>query len=515
MTNTPKYSLKNGTIISNRYEIVRYISSGGFGITYEALDKKFNVLIAIKELYIKEICSREADTLTVSINETNEPTFITHRRKFIEEARRLYKLSHPNIVKVSDVIETNGTAYIVMEYIDGKPLSRVDVPLSEVLARKYISHILDALEHVHNNGLLHLDIKPGNIMIDSSGKAILIDFGTSKVYGDTDGNSLSLSTSLAYTPGYAPLEQMSVKTVKDLGTYSDIYAIGATLYYILTGEKPLLPGEILENEGKLPLVENLSKEMQCAITQATKVVRTTRLTTVDQFRRALKGEIIDVKAEERRKKAEEERRRREEEKRRKATATVITVIPKKIDETKSGNNNDKTTITTSVNNTFNPKTDDIESKKSNKKTIVGILVTLIAIGAIATYFFFSGQTNEGSQSTPTYNHIDNKGTSIKQPSDNENTNNNEEIILTDSATTEPVAPSDSNTNTSPIVDHDTPTPSESPQQEAKEEEKKRKEEEKKRKEEEKKRIEEEKIVNSDPFKKEQKVNADPFNKLKK
>ena len=90
MTNTPKYSLKNGTIISNRYEIVRYISSGGFGITYEALDKKFNVLIAIKELYIKEICSREADTLTVSINETNEPTFITHRRKFIEEARRLY-----------------------------------------------------------------------------------------------------------------------------------------------------------------------------------------------------------------------------------------------------------------------------------------------------------------------------------------------------------------------------------------------------------------------------------------
>lgn len=501
MTNTPKYSLKKGTIINNRYEIVRYISSGGFGITYEAIDKAFNARVAIKELYIKEICNREADSLTVSINETNEPTFVTHRRKFIEEARRLHKLSHPNIVKVSDVFETNGTAYFVMDYIDGKPLSRIGVPISEAMARHYINPILDALEHVHSNGVLHLDIKPGNIMIDNSGKAILIDFGASKVFGDSDGNSLSLSSSLAYTPGYAPLEQMSVKTVKDLGPYSDIYALGATLYYILSGEKPLLPGEILENDGKLPLIENISYEMQSAITQATKVVRTTRLNTIDQFRRALKGEIIDVKAEDRCKKAEEERRRKEEEERRKATATVITVIPKKIDETKLANNGSSNTKTVDTDKPTDNETSEDKHKKLSKISIAAVLVALISIISLAGYRYLQNSTNEDSLSTPTYNHNEKKETTIKQPSDNGNTNNNEEIILTDSATTEPVAPSDSNTNTSPVVVNDTPISSESPQQEAKEEEKKRKEEEKK--------------VNSDPFKNEQKVNADPFNNIKK
>ena len=432
MTNTPKYCLKNGTIINNRYEIVRYISSGGFGITYEAHDNGFNNRVAIKELYIKEICSREADSLTVSINETNEPTFVIHRRKFIEEARRLHKLSHPNIVKVSDVIETNGTAYIVMEYIDGKPLSRVDVPLSETIARGYINSILDALEYVHNKGLLHLDIKPGNIMIDSSGKAILIDFGTSKVYGDSNGNSLSLSTSLAYTPGYAPLEQMSVKTVKDLGPYSDMYALGTTLYYILTGEKPLLPGEILENDGRLPHIESLSTEMQCAILQATKVVRTTRLTTVDQFRRALNGEIIDVKAEERRRKEEEERRRKEEEERRKKIATVPanTVIPKNNEETKptnngnNNNNNQTQTVATNRTTTYNEPLGN-KPQKLNKAAITAILVALITIISLAGYRYIQNSINEDSVSTPTLYENKKKSSKVKQSSKKSNSKNKE------------------------------------------------------------------------------------------
>ena len=471
MTNTPKYSLKKGTIINNRYEILRYISSGGFGITYEAIDKAFNARVAIKELYIKEICNREADSLTVSINETNEPTFVTHRRKFIEEARRLHKLSHPNIVKVSDVFETNGTAYFVMDYIDGKPLSRIGVPISEAMARHYINPILDALEHVHSNGVLHLDIKPGNIMIDNSGKAILIDFGASKVFGDSDGNSLSLSSSLAYTPGYAPLEQMSVKTIKDLGPYSDIYALGATLYYILSGEKPLLPGEILENDGKLPLIENISNEMQSAITQATKVVRTTRLNTIDQFRRALKGEIIDVKAEDRRKKAEEERRRQEEEERRKATATVITVIPKRIDETKLANNGSSNTKTVDTDKPTDNETSEDKHKKLSKISIAAVLVALITIISLAGYRYLQDQSNDDSFSTP-INYNEKKETTVKKSSGKKSTNNNEEIILTDSATTESVAPSDSNTNTSPIVVHDSSTHSDSPQQETKVEVKK-------------------------------------------
>ncbi|MBO5272870.1 MAG: serine/threonine protein kinase, partial [Muribaculaceae bacterium] len=308
---TPKYSLRKGTKILNRYEILRYISSGGFGITYEAFDLLSKRRIAIKELYITEICNRESDAITVTINDTNKPTFFAHRRKFLDEAKRLMELSHPNIIKVSDVFEANGTAYFAMDYIEGKPLSKEVVPMSENIAISIINPILDALEYIHNKGVLHLDIKPSNIMIDKHGKVILIDFGTSKVYGDADGKSLSLSTTLAFTPGYAPLEQMSVSTVKNLGTYSDIYAIGATLYYLLSGCKPLLPGEILENDEKLPRIENITTETQNTIWQATKVVRTTRIATVEQLRRALAGEIIDVKAEELQRK-EEKRRRREE-----------------------------------------------------------------------------------------------------------------------------------------------------------------------------------------------------------
>ena len=473
MTNTPKYSLIKGTIINNRYEIVRYISSGGFGITYEAIDKAFNARVAIKELYIKEICNREADSLTVSINETNEPTFVTHRRKFIEEARRLHKLSHPNIVKVSDVFETNGTAYFVMDYIDGKPLSRIDVPITESMARHYIDHILDALEHVHSNGVLHLDIKPGNIMIDNSGKAILIDFGASKVFGDSDGNSLSLSSSLAYTPGYAPLEQMSVKTVKDLGPYSDIYSLGATLYYILTGEKPLLPGEILENDGVLPHIEKLSYEMQCAITQATKVVRTTRLNTIDQFRRALKGEIIDVKAEERRKKAEEEERRhKEEEERRKATATVITVIPKKIDETKLANNGSSNTKTVDTDKPTYNETSEDKHQKLSKISIAAVLVALITIISLAGYRYLQDQSNEDSFSTPINNYNEKKETPVKKSSGKKSTNNNENEFFIDSTATESKAPTEIKTDSTPVVVNDTPISSESPQQETKVEVKK-------------------------------------------
>lgn len=414
---TPKYSLRKGTKILNRYEILRYISSGGFGITYEAFDLLSKRRIAIKELYITEICNRESDALTVTINDTNKPTFFAHRRKFLDEAKRLMELSHPNIIKVSDVFEANGTAYFAMDYIEGKPLSKEVVPMSENIAISIINPILDALEYIHNKGVLHLDIKPSNIMIDKHGKVILIDFGTSKVYGDADGKSLSLSTTLAFTPGYAPLEQMSVSTVKNLGTYSDIYAIGATLYYLLSGCKPLLPGEILENDEKLPRIENITTETQNAIWQATKVVRTTRIATVEQLRRALAGEIIDVKAEElqrkeekrrrreeieRRRKQEEERRRREEiERRRREIANDGNTIPinkERIINPQPINphhNNAQPINSRTKNPQIIKKNTPQKKEKSNNKVFTVILATLIGIAAIAiVVYFYHIFTNE-------------------------------------------------------------------------------------------------------------------------
>ena len=496
----PKYCLKVGTMIKNRYEILRYISSGGFGITYEAVERDTRRHVAIKELYIKEICNRDTDTITVSVNDINEPTFTTHRRKFFEEANRLKALSHPNIVKVSDVIEANGTAYFVMDYIEGNSLSRESVPMSEEMAMHVINPILDALEYVHNHGLLHLDIKPGNIMIDNHGKAILIDFGTSKVYGDADGNSLSLSSSLAYTPGYAPIEQLSLKTVKTLGTYSDIYAIGATLYYLLTGEKPLLPGEILENDGKLPRINNISAEMQNAIWQATKVVRTTRLATVDQLRRAIKGAVIDVKVEElqrkederrrkeeqQRKLAEEERCRDEEEKRRKLederrkkneqrrktiASSEDTVIPqsanakpvsqeqKTIDSQKANINQDK------------PHTSTQKKDNSNKHSIIAVLVTILVIAAIATYLYFN-KYNEKANVVPQSEIVDTTEVTNQQSppaasiKDTITIEPIQEVISIDSATNSAVAsPSESPNKQQKLEPKQVQKPAPTPKQE--------------------------------------------------
>lgn len=460
---TPKYSLRKGTKILNRYEILRYISSGGFGITYEAFDLLSKRRIAIKELYITEICNRESDAITVTINDTNKPTFFAHRRKFLDEAKRLMELSHPNIIKVSDVFEANGTAYFAMDYIEGKPLSKEVVPMSENIAIFIINPILDALEYIHNKGLLHLDIKPSNIMIDKHGKVILIDFGTSKMYGDADGKSLSLSTTLAFTPGYAPLEQMSVSTVKNLGTYSDIYAIGATLYYLLSGCKPLLPGEILENDEKLPRIENITTETQNAIWQATKVVRTTRIATVEQLRRALAGEIIDVKAEEiqrkeekrrrreeieRRRKQEEERRRREEiERRRREIANDGNTIPinkERIINPQPINphqNNAQPINKRTKNPPIIKKNTTQKKEKSNNKVFTVILATLIGIAAIAiVVYFYHIFTNEpvdkDSVDTPIVDSIN-----LDEP--------NKEIS-TDLVTTD--------TNITPSISPNTPTP---------------------------------------------------------
>lgn len=293
MINAPTYSLPAGTIIDKRYEIVRYISSGGFGITYEAIDKRFNSKVAVKELYLRDICNRDSNTDSISVNDTNISTFGSHKRKFLKEAHRLHKLSHPNIVKVSDVIDANGTAYYVMDYIEGNPLSKERTPMDEAAVMAILNQLLDAIEYIHSNKLLHLDIKPSNIMIDNNGKAILIDFGASKIIETTDFDSISTTTALCYTPGYSPLEQMSASSASDLGTHSDIYALGATLFKLLSGNTPPLPNDILKNSGKIPSLNNISDNLRKAIEKSMVVLHTNRLSTVAQLRQILNKPIID------------------------------------------------------------------------------------------------------------------------------------------------------------------------------------------------------------------------------
>ena len=233
-----------GTYLQNgRYEILRYISSGGFGCTYEARDTKFKSkykTVAIKEFFAKDFCNR--DTLSNSVvvgTLSKKELFEKLRNKFIDEAEALYDLQHSNIVRVTDKFEENGTAYYVMDYIDGKSLNTLIEEkgcLGEHEALGYIRQVAAALDFVHKHNRLHLDVKPHNIMIDGEGKAILIDFGVSKQYDEVNGENTS--TLMGHTPGYAPIEQLG-NGITQFTPATDIYSLGATLYKALTGETPI------------------------------------------------------------------------------------------------------------------------------------------------------------------------------------------------------------------------------------------------------------------------------------
>lgn len=239
-----------GTLLQNgKYRIERYLSSGGFGNTYVATNTEFEEQVAIKEFFIRGVSERDSDTVGVSVsNKENVEQFSSQKEKFKKEARRLRRLRNEHIVGVHDLFEENGTAYYEMDLIKGESLSerlkRTGKPLSEEEVLNILNQVLDALSVVHAQKLYHLDLKPGNIMVDESGRALLIDFGASKQIQSNNGMSLSTSSALAFTPGYAPLEQAE-QNMKNFGPWTDLYALGATLYKLLTNLTPPSASDIL------------------------------------------------------------------------------------------------------------------------------------------------------------------------------------------------------------------------------------------------------------------------------
>lgn len=274
----------NSFLQGGKYRIVRYISSGGFGCTYEAEHVLLGKRVAIKEFFVKDFCNRDEHTCQVTVGTESKKGLVEKlRRKFIDEARALSALHHPGIVSVSDVFEENGTAYYVMDYIDGCSLSdlvRREGPLSESRVLGYIRQVCAALSYVHAHGRLHLDIKPGNIMIDQDGNAILIDFGASKQYDECDGENTS--TLMGRTPGYAPLEQLGYDVVKFLPA-TDIYAVGATLYKLLTGVTPLSATCLASGESLPPLPTQVSASTRKAVESAMCLNKMQRPQTVVDF----------------------------------------------------------------------------------------------------------------------------------------------------------------------------------------------------------------------------------------
>lgn len=267
-----------------KYTIIKTLGQGGFGITYLAEQSNLGRKVAIKEFFLKEHCNRDSETSHVTIPSGGSREMINRfKEKFLKEARTIAGLSHPNIVKIYDVFEENGTAYFVMDYIDNGDLKTLtkDSPIPENIAAKYISQISDALEYLHRKNILHLDIKPSNILINRNQEAILIDFGISKKY-DGGGDETS-STPVGISKGYAPLEQYN-EGVKKFAPSSDIYSLGATIYKLVTGQVP--PEAALINEDGLPSsFPNVSKEAWRCITKFMQPKRKDRPQTIQDAKK--------------------------------------------------------------------------------------------------------------------------------------------------------------------------------------------------------------------------------------
>ncbi len=298
----PASVLPVGTTLQiGKYRIVRFIASGGFGNTYEVVNVEFEERMAMKEFFMRGVNEREDDSVSVSVsNAENKQQFDTQKEKLKKEARRLRRLHNENIVKVHDLFEENGTVYYVMDYIDGESLSkrikRTGEPLQESEVRGILPQLLKALEEVHRSGIWHLDIKPANIMVDSHGKALLIDFGASKQLRSSEGYSVSTSTAMCYTPGYAPMEQIE-QDFEKFGPWTDFYALGATLYCLLTTKKPPSTSEINEGDA-FAYPSSVSPRMRQLVEWLMQPARRKRPQSVDEIRDFIKEQPINVEEEE-------------------------------------------------------------------------------------------------------------------------------------------------------------------------------------------------------------------------
>ncbi len=290
--------LKPGTLLqSGKYKIEKVLGQGSFGITYLATTKikvggnlgKMDTIanVAIKEFFMRDLNGREGGTVTHS---GNGELFADYKSKFVKEAIKLSELNHPNIIKVLDLFEENNTSYYVMEYCSGGSLDnkiKRENGLNEKESVRYAMQIGKALKYMHSKKMLHLDLKPGNVVLNDKGDAVLIDFGLSKQF-DSNGEPESSTTIGLGTPGYAPIEQSNYDG-KGFPVTMDVYAMGATLYKMLTGETPQT-APVLFNSG-FPYEKlrerNVSEDLIAIISKAMKPMLLERCQSIEEFLKAL------------------------------------------------------------------------------------------------------------------------------------------------------------------------------------------------------------------------------------
>ena len=288
--------LTSSTLLQGgKYRIEKVLGQGGFGITYMAVQTGLNRKVAIKEFFMKEYCNRDGETSQVSIGSEGSKELVARfRLKFIKEAQTIAGLNHPHIIRIHDIFEENGTAYYVMEYHDHGSLSelikqRGSLPEAEAL--RYIREMADALGYIHEHQMNHLDVKPGNVLLDEKGRSVLIDFGLSKRY-DESGQQTS-TTPVGISHGYAPMEQYKQGGVETFSPATDIYSLGATFYKLLTGQTPPDASDVF-TDGLPTLPVSVSSSVVNAITQAMSPNKKNRPQSVEAFLSLLEKEPLVV-----------------------------------------------------------------------------------------------------------------------------------------------------------------------------------------------------------------------------
>ena len=242
-------TLRPGQTIG-RYRIAAVLGQGGFGITYRAVDAELGRQVAIKEYLPAALAVRKDGITVVPRSRGAAADLAWGLERFVSEGRTLAALHRaPGIVKVHDYLQANGTAYLVMELVDGETLDehlRRAGPLDAAAIDRILAPLLDGLEQVHEAGFLHRDIKPANILLDAAGRPTLIDFGASRaaIAGRTQ------AMTAVFTPGYAPVEQF---TSAAQGAWTDIYSLGATLYHAITGTAPRNAIDRMVDDDLVPL----------------------------------------------------------------------------------------------------------------------------------------------------------------------------------------------------------------------------------------------------------------------
>ena len=286
----PYLALPLGTILNGRYLVGKVLGIGGFGITYLGYDLTLEIKVAIKEYMPSALATRHADRYSVALTGRVEEDYKYGMERFLEEAKILAKLqSTPNIVSVQNYFKENGTAYFVMEYIDGMSLkaylekSGGKIPYSQALA--FLQPIMAALIQVHGMHLLHRDISPDNIYITAKGESRLLDFGAAR-FASGDGKSVSV----ILKHGYAPEEQYS--SHGNQGPWTDVYAMGATLYRCITGQLPpdsiaRIHGDRIKSPSELGV--SIPGSAENAIMKALAVRTQDRFSNMEAFLCALNG----------------------------------------------------------------------------------------------------------------------------------------------------------------------------------------------------------------------------------